>query len=202
MKTCACYIHTINSPNLKLLSINYHNFSQAEFEQICETCSRLEMLEIFMLEHEWLTQDIFFDCISQLKHLKGLQIEYPRFDANMEFFVELNQRVPNLNILCAWWWTVKTDHVHFIINQFKHLTDLALAFCDINPFKIEKFIISNKQTKITRFGYQGANIRSNPKLERLRIRADSISNMFEQYNGVSRHRYVPILTDSDVNSEN
>ena len=191
-----------DSPNLKLLAINYHNLTQHEFEQICQHCTRLELLEVFMLEHEWLTQEVFLNCVSQLKHLKGLQIEYPRFDATAEFFEELNQRIPQLNILCTWWWTVQAEHVKLIIDQFKNLTDLALAFCDIDPFSIEKSIIANKHTKITRFGYQGAVVRSNPKLERLKIRADSISNMFEQYNGVIRHRYVPIITDTEPNSEN
>jgi len=151
-----CRIKTTNLwsslfPNITHLSINYAGLTESDFRDFSK-CQRIKFLSIFMLEHDWMTVTKTIEILSLFPNIIGLQLEYPRFEANNHFFEQIAIKLPKIEVLYFWWWSLTQTHFDIILHSFANLKKLGFAYSSISTKYIEKHPLTQRLEKIGLYG--------------------------------------------------
>ena len=138
-------------PHLTHIAINYAGLREHHFLELAARCPHLRYLSIFMLEHEWLDAETTLRVLSAFPNLIGLQFEYPRFEAQTHFFVELAHRLPKLETMYFWWWSITEAHFDAILSHFGCLQQIGFAYSNISTRFLEEH---PAELKVGLYGYR------------------------------------------------
>jgi len=142
-------------PRLTHIAINYAGLRECHFFALAARCPHLRFLSVFMLEHEWLSAERTLHVLSAFPRLTALQLEYPRFEAQTHFFVELAQRLPQLQTLYVWWWSIAQQHFAAIVTHFECLSQLGFAYSNISTRFVDDFVAAHPtELKVGLYGYR------------------------------------------------
>ena len=151
-----CRLNSVNLwsslfPNITHLSINYAGLTESVFVDFSH-CQHIEFLSIFMLEHEWMTIPRTIEMLSLFPRIIGLQLEYPRFEANEHFFEEIAVKLPKIEVLYFWWWSLLEAHYDIILRSFSKLKKLGFAYSSISTQFIEEHPLTESKEQIGLYG--------------------------------------------------